>query len=224
MTSQFSLPPPYPLCWYKLFSLFSDQGFTAIQFENTLLVKYSGFPFFCPQSVREGQETRPSPMDEGFHEQSSHEQHPATAPGNTSACPPAATTTAVPQMDSRGFYIPPESTTRSSPAARNTPANRSTAATETTRHASYIPPEPHGPKTIQIFVTNFNGKSERFEIRANASVKDLQKLIHDKVGVPPSQQRLVYQGREFQDGNSLQSYGVKDMSTINLLGRLRGGR
>ena len=157
-------------------------------------------------------------MDEGFHEQTSHVQHPDTASSNTSASPPAATTSALPQMDHRGFYIPREQPAGSSSTGRNT------AAPQMNPHASYIPPEPHGPKTIQIFVKNFNGKSERFEIRANASVGDLKKLIHDKMGVPPSQQRLNYQGREFQDGNSLQSYGVKEMSTINLLGRLRGGR
>ncbi|GFO44765.1 ubiquitin [Plakobranchus ocellatus] len=83
--------------------------------------------------------------------------------------------------------------------------------------------EPPAKRTMQIFVRNFNGKIERLEILENASVEDLKTLIHNKIGTPPSQQRLVYQSREMVGRDSLTSYGVQNLSEIQISGRLRGG-
>ncbi|RUS86874.1 hypothetical protein EGW08_005353 [Elysia chlorotica] len=112
--------------------------------------------------------------------------------------------------------------------ATPTPTPTKTTATTTTfpqmdRSGFFVQPDPPRPQ-MQIFVRNFNGQLQQFQINQDASVTDLKKMIHNKMGVPPSQQRLVYQGKEFTDGTRLEFYGVQSLSEINLLGRLRGGR
>lgn len=133
--------------------------------------------------------------------------------------PATATRTAVPQMDRQGFYRTPQ------PQPHSAPTSTPSVPPMERRGVSQRPDPPCStqPNEIQIFIKNFNGKTEAFRIRADASVVDLKKLVHNKMGVPPAQQRLNYEGRDLQDGNSLLDYGVRNLSTLNLLGRLRGG-
>ncbi|GFS03053.1 ubiquitin [Elysia marginata] len=117
----------------------------------------------------------------------------------------------------------PAGTARSTTTTTTASPPTKTGLPQMNRDGFFVSPEPTHPRTNQIFVRNYNGKVERFEISETASVTDLRKMVHNKMGVPPSQQRLNYQGRELQDGKSLASYGVRDLSEMNLLGRLRGG-
>ena len=51
----------------------------------------------------------------------------------------------------------------------------------------------------------------------------LKELVQDKEGVPPDQQRIVFNGKEFEDDISLANYNVQNGSTVSLVLRLRGG-
>ena len=128
--------------------------------------------------------------------------------------PPAP---ACPQMDNQGFYRAPDP-----PRMTRQGFSRPPSAPQMTRPGSSRPRDPPS-STIEIFIRNFNGELKRFQISQDANVEDLTKMIHEQMGIPPSQQRLVYQGKEFRAGNSLQSYSVRNLSEISLLGRLRGG-
>jgi ubiquitin len=76
---------------------------------------------------------------------------------------------------------------------------------------------------MQIFVKDLTGKTSTFEFDASTTVQDVKKAINDKVGIPIDQQRLVWSGKELQDGRTIGDYGVQNESTFHLILRLRGG-
>ncbi|XP_017269229.1 ubiquitin-like protein ISG15 [Kryptolebias marmoratus] len=78
------------------------------------------------------------------------------------------------------------------------------------------------PATVQVFLRNEKGQTKTFHVRAEETVKEFRRRVQETEGVPESQQRLIHEGREMMDGQ-LRDYGVKELSTIYLTLRLRGG-
>ncbi|KAL8286407.1 hypothetical protein RQP46_004424 [Phenoliferia psychrophenolica] len=73
---------------------------------------------------------------------------------------------------------------------------------------------------VNCFVRDLQGNSLTFNDAT--SLPSLRFAVADRTGVPIEEQRLIFGGRQMEDG-SLESYGVVDGATISLVLRLRGG-
>lgn len=76
---------------------------------------------------------------------------------------------------------------------------------------------------MQIKVKTLTGRDIAVEVEPSDKVIRIKEMMEEKEGIPPAQQRLIFNGSQLDDNQSVQGSGIEAGASLHLVLTLRGG-
>lgn len=72
-------------------------------------------------------------------------------------------------------------------------------------------------------VLTLTGDELEIDVEKEDTIRMVKERIEQREGIPPPQQRLIYEGKQLKDDKSVESYKLRGGTTLHLVIALRGG-